>query len=174
MSFKNIISPAILILILGLIQIIFLKNLALFGMSFCFLFLLGILNLPILISHITLLLISFGIGLTIDVFYDTLGINTAATTFMGFLRPYWLKIISPTGGYNDSNVPVLSEMGFGWYVSYSIPLVLSFCLVFFAADHWGTGNSAGIISKSVLSTIFSVIGILIVQLLFFERKNKIR
>jgi hypothetical protein len=174
MNFKNMLPPVLMILVLGFIQIMFLKNLAIFGMAFCFLYLLGILNLPVVIPPITLLLISFGLGLTIDVFYDTLGMNAAATTFVGFLRPYWLKIISPTGGYDDSNVPAISEMGIGWYVSYSLPLILAFSLVFFSADQWGSGTTYGVISKSVLSSIFSVILIIIVQLLFFERKNKIR
>lgn len=174
MNFKNSIDPAISIFILGFIQIIFLKNVALFGMSFCFLFLLGILNLPITIPQIPLLLVCFGLGLSIDIFYDTLGINTAAVTFMGFLRPYWLKVISPTGGYDESNSPVLSEMGISWYLSYSFPLVLGFCFVFFAADQWGTRGVDGIIAKSLASSIFTVISLLITQLLFFERKNKIR
>lgn len=174
MSFKNSIGPAILILILGFIQIIFLKNVAIFGFGFCFIFLLGILNLPILIPQTSLLFICFGLGLSIDVFYDTLGMNTTAAIFMGFLRPYWLKIISPSGGYDDSSAPVISEMGIGWYLSYSFPLVFGFCLVFFTADQWGTGVGAGIIVKSSLSSVFTMISILITQILFFKRKNKIR
>ncbi len=174
MNFKNFISYTILILFLGVIQIIFLKNLALFGVAFCFLYLLGILNLPIPISNVPLILISFGLGLAVDVFYDTIGIHTASVTLMSFLRPYWLKAISPTGGYDDSAKPNLPEMGIVWYTSYSFPLIFAFSLVFFTADQWGSGGFFGVVYKSLLSSIFTVVLSIIVQLLFFKRRREIR
>ncbi len=173
MNFRNFIFHILLLLILGLIQILFLKNLALFGVAFCFLYLLGILNLPIPISHVPLILISFGLGLTVDVFYDTIGIHAASATLMGFLRPYWLKAISPTGGYDDSTKPSQPEMGIVWYISYSIPMVFVFSLVFFTADQWGSGSFFGVLNKSILSSIFTVVLAIIVQLLFFKRRRGI-
>lgn len=174
MNFKNFITYTILLLFLGLIQIIFLKNLALFGVAFCFLYLLGILNLPITISHVPLILISFGLGLIVDIFYDTIGIHTASATLLSFLRPYWLKAISPTGGYDDSAKPNLPEMGVVWYMSYSLPLIFAFSLVFFTADQWGTEGLFGVLYKSFLSSIFTVVLAIIVQLLFFKRRREIR
>lgn len=174
MNFKNFITYTLLLLFLGLIQIIFLKNLALFGVAFCFLYLLGILNLPIPISHVPLILISFGLGLAVDIFYDTIGIHAASATLMSFLRPYWLKAISPTGGYDDSAKPNLPEMGIVWYMSYSLPLIFVFSLAFFTADQWGTGGFFGVLKKSFLSSIFTVVLAIIVQLLFFKRRREIR
>jgi hypothetical protein len=174
MNFKNFITYTLLLLFLGLIQIIFLKNLALFGVAFCFLYLLGILNLPITIPHFPLILISFGLGLIVDIFYDTIGIHAASATLLSFLRPYWLKAISPTGGYDDSAKPNLPEMGIVWYMSYSLPLIFAFSLVFFTADHWGTEGFFGVLYKSFLSSIFTVLLAIIVQLLFFKRRREIR
>lgn len=174
MNFKNLITHTLLLLILGLIQIIFLKNLALFGVAFSFLYLLGILNLPLQTSHVALILISFGLGLLVDVFYDTIGIHAASATLLSFLRPYWLKTISPTGGYDDSAKPNLPEMGIVWYISYSLPLIVAFSLVFFTADQWGTEGFFGVLSKSILSSIFTVVLAIIVQLLFFKRRREIR
>jgi hypothetical protein len=174
MNFKNFITYTLLLLFLGLIQIMFLKNLALFGVAFCFLYLLGILNLPITISHVPLILISFGLGLIVDIFYDTIGIHAASATLLSFLRPYWLKAISPTGGYDDSAKPNLPEMGIVWYMSYSLPLIFAFSLVFFTADQWGTEGFFGVLYKSFLSSIFTVVLAIIVQLLFFKRRREIR
>jgi len=107
MNIRTFISFFLMGLILVAVQIFLLKNLALFGVALCFLYLLIILSLPVSIGHIPLILLSFGIGLFIDMFYDTMGIHAASATFIGFIRPYWLKVISPTGGYDDSNEPTL-------------------------------------------------------------------
>ncbi|MEN2284001.1 rod shape-determining protein MreD [Algoriphagus sp. SE2] len=173
MNSRNLISFIFLVLILGLVQILFLKNLALFGVAFCFVYLVGIQSLPLQIKHVPLLFISFGIGLLIDIFYDTLGLNALAATFMAFLRPYWLKIIKPNGGYDDSNRPTIQEMGIGWFMSYSLPLTFAFSLLFFTADQWGTGAFLGILNKSLFSSIFTVLLAIIVQLLFFKRRRGI-
>lgn len=174
MNFRNFITFLLLFLILALVQILFLKNLALFGVAYCFIYLVAILSLPINISHFPLILISFGIGLFIDVFYDTLGMNAAAATLLAFLRPYWIKMISPNGGYDESTKPTLHEMGIGWFISYSLPLVFAFSLLFFIADQWGTGGLFGVFNKSLFSSIFTVVMAIIVQLLFFKRKRGIQ
>lgn len=158
---------------LGAVQIFLLKNLALFGVAFCFIYLLPILILPISIRSTSLLLISFIFGLIIDVFYDTLGLHSAAVLVFAFLRPFWLKAIPPSGGYDDTNSPSLQEMGVVWFLSYALPLIFVFCLVFFIADQWGTVNWLNILNKSLFSSIFTLLLAIIVQLLFFKRRRGI-
>lgn len=173
MNFRNLITFIFLVICLISVQVLLLKNLALFGVAFCFIYLLAILSFPINMRSFPLILISFGLGLLIDVFYDTLGLHAAAATLLAFLRTYWLKAISPNGGYDDANNPTLPEMGIGWYISYSLPLVFAFSLMFFIADQWGTGGFYGVLNKSLFSSIFTVILAIIVQLLFFKRRRGI-
>lgn len=173
MNFKSLITFIFLVIVLGLIQILLLKNLALFGIAFCFIYLVGILSFPTSIPTIPLLLISFILGLLIDVFYDTLGIHALAATFLAFLRPHWLKVISPSGGYDDTTNPTISEMGIGWYISYAWPLIFGFCLLFFLTDQWGTGRFLNALNKSFFSSTFTVLLAIIVQLLFFKRRRGI-
>lgn len=173
MNFRNLITHVFLVICLCLVQILLLKNLALFGVAFCFIYLLAILSFPITMRSFPLILISFCLGLLIDVFYDTLGLHAAAVTLVAFLRPFWLKAIGPNGGYDDTVNPTLPEMGIGWYISYSLPLVFVFSLAFFIADQWGTGGLFGVLNKSFFSSIFTVILAIIVQLLFFKRRRGI-
>ena len=173
MNFRNLLTYVFMVVCLVLIQILLLKNLALFGVAFCFIYLLAILSFPISMRSFPLILISFGLGLLVDVFYDTLGLHASATTLMAFLRTYWLKAISPNVGYDDANNPTLNEMGIGWYLSYSLPLVFAFSLMFFIADQWGVGGWYGALNKSLFSSIFTVILAIIVQLLFFKRRRGI-
>ena len=173
MNIRSLISYAFLVLLLGLVQIFFLKNLALFGLAFGFLYLLGILLLPTSIQSFPLMLIAFFMGLAIDVFYETIGMHAAASTLMAFLRPFWLKVTSPSGGYDEIEEPSLSELGLGRFISYSFPLIFIFSVAFFIADQWGTGSFFGVINKSILSSIFTTLLVILVQLLFFKKKRGI-
>jgi hypothetical protein len=173
MNIKSLISYSFVILILGLIQILFLKNLALFGHAFGFLYLLGLLILPSTIRTIPLMLIAFVIGFTMDIFFETIGMHTAAATCFAFFKPIWLKASSPTGGYDEAEEPSLSQIGFGRFIAYAFPLVFLYGLVFFIADQWGTGGFFGVISKSFFSALFTITLAILVQILFFRRKRGI-
>jgi hypothetical protein len=173
MNIRSLISYFLLIIFLGLVQVFLLKNLALFGVAFVFLYLLGLLVLPISIRTVPLLFIAFALGFLLDIFYETIGLHTAAATFLAFIRPLWLKAISPTGGYVDAEEPTLSEMGLGWFLSYSLPLIFIYSLVFFTADQWGTGGFFGVLNKSLFTSIFTSLLAILVQLLFFKRRRRI-
>lgn len=173
MNIKNLISYSFVILTLGLVQILFLKNLALFGLAFGFIYLLGLLILPSTIRTIPLMLLAFVLGFTLDVFFETIGMHTAAATLFAFLKTIWLKTISPTGGFDETEEPSLSQIGLGRFVSYAFPLIFIYSLAFFIADQWGTGGFWGALSKSFFSALFTLLLTLLVQALFFRRKRGI-
>ncbi|GAA0877657.1 hypothetical protein GCM10009119_06250 [Algoriphagus jejuensis] len=173
MNIRNLLSYFLLIIFLSVVQVLFLKNLALFGVAFAFIYLLGILILPVSLRPVSLILIAFALGLIIDVFYETIGMHAAAATFMAFARSLWLRAISPTGGYVEAEEPSISEMGFGWFLSYSLPLIFGYSLIFFTADQWGTGGLLEILNKSFFSAIFTGLLVILVQLLFFKRRRRI-
>lgn len=173
MNFKSVLSYGFMILILGLVQLLFLKNLALFGHAFGFLYLLGLLILPSTLRTIPLMLLAFFLGFVLDIFFETIGMHTAAATCFAFFKPIWLKISSPTGGYDEAEEPSLSQIGLGRFVTYAFPLLFLYGLVFFIADQWGTGGFFGVVSKSFFSALFTLLLSILVQLLFFRRKRGI-
>lgn len=173
MNFKSVLSYGSMILILGLVQLLFLKNLALFGHAFGFLYLLGLLILPSTLRTIPLMLLAFFLGFVLDIFFETIGMHTAAATCFAFFKPIWLKISSPTGGYDEAEEPSLSQIGLGRFVTYAFPLLFLYGLVFFIADQWGTGGFFGVVSKSFFSALFTLLLSILVQLLFFRRKRGI-
>ncbi len=69
MNIRSLLSYTFLILVLVVVQLLFLKNLALFGYAFAFLYLLGLLILPSTLKTIPLLLISFSLGFLLDIFF---------------------------------------------------------------------------------------------------------
>jgi len=154
-------------------QVLVLKNLVLFGSAFCFLYVTYIVLLPLDLKTIPTLLISFFIGMGVDLFYDTLGIHTAAILVIGFIRHRWLLVLVPPGGYDDDLQPSLLNMGFGWFLSYSIPLVLIHHTLFFYIESLGTDLFFTSLQKIIASVIFVLVMSIIVQLLLYRRRRGI-
>jgi hypothetical protein len=150
-----------------------LKNLVLFGTAFCFLYVMYILLLPIEFKTVPTLIIAFVLGLGIDIFYDTLGVHTASILVLAFVRRSWIKIITPRGGYDEDLHPSILNMGFGWFFSYSFPLILLHHILFFYIDNLGTGLFLFVVQKVITSAVFVFIMIIIVQLLFYRRRRGI-
>ncbi|MBD8488535.1 rod shape-determining protein MreD [Echinicola sp. CAU 1574] len=173
MNSKNIISSVGAIVLYFLIQILVLKNLVLFGMAFCFLYIIYLLLLPIEIKTIPLMLIAFILGFAIDIFYDSMGLHTASAVVLAFLRKPWLQVITPTGGYDSNTPPSLLNMGIGWFLMYSLPLILIHQLTFFFIDNIATSLYIPMIYRTLSSTAFTFIIGVIVQVLFYKKRRGI-
>ncbi|WP_040490712.1 hypothetical protein [Indibacter alkaliphilus] len=156
-----------------LLQVLLLKNMVIFSSAFCFLYVLYILLLPIDIKSIPSMLIAFAMGLGVDLFYDTLGIHTASLVAVAFVRNPWLKVLTPTGGYDEGLMPSMLNMGFGWFLTYSLPLFLFHHLLFFYIENLGTNLFFPVVQKIIYSAIFVFIMSIIVQLLFYRRRRGI-
>jgi rod shape-determining protein MreD len=110
------------------------------------------------------LVLSFFTGITIDLFSNTPGIHAAATVFMGFLRPYILQTIAPRDGYEPGTFPRTAYMGFAWFFKYAFILVLVHHLLLFIIEVFKFSDFHFVLVRTLLSTIFSTLLILISQL----------
>jgi hypothetical protein len=156
-----------------LIQVFILKDLVLFGYAFCFLYVFFILSLPHEVPTIPLLLIGFFIGLLIDLFYDSLGIHAASTVLLAFFRNPWIKVIMPTGGYDDNVPPTLLNMGLGWYLLYCFPLILLHHFLFFYIDSLGTELYLPLVTRVLSSMAFTFLLGTIIQAIFYKKERMI-
>lgn len=91
----------------------------------------AILMLPFRMNKTFVLFIAFGTGLIIDMFYNTMGMNAAACTFMAFCRPTVLSFYSPAGEYNADANATVGSMGIQWMISYAGTLIFLHHLVLF-------------------------------------------
>lgn len=126
-----------------------------------------ILLLPIKTPNALVLLISFLIGLFVDIFYDSPGVHTSAIVFIGFIRSYVLKILEPYKGYNVDTTPTLTTMGLSWFLSYVSILMMAFMIWYFSVEAF----SFVFLSDIILRTIFSFIASLIILFLYIFITN---
>ena len=89
---RIILSNLLRFIFLVFIQVFLLKNIGYYNLSTPFLYILFILLLPFETPNWLLFIVAFLIGLTIDTFYDTLGINEAACTVLAFVRIIFISL----------------------------------------------------------------------------------
>lgn len=118
-------------------------------------------------------MIGFFMGFFVDIFYDSLGMHTASTVFLAFLRKPWLNANIPTGGYDENVQPSILNMGFVWFTAYSLPLILIHHFSFFYIDSLGTDLYIPLVIRTGSSVFFTLTLGIIVQLIFYNKKRGI-
>jgi hypothetical protein len=136
-----------------------------------FVFIGAILMLPFGLNKSWVLIIAFVTGLIVDMFYNTMGMNAAACTFMAFCRPWILRVFSPTGDYNADAIATIHSMGIRWMISFAGTLILIHHLVLFYLEMLSFHDFFTTLFKVILSGITTLILLLITQSLFFRHST---
>jgi len=112
-------------------------------------------------------LVSFGffIGLFVDLFYDSLGIHAAASTFTCYVRHYLLNLLSPVDGYGkDALTPF--KYGLPWFVTYLSVLLFIHLLILYGLEAFSLVYIKEILLRTVFSFIASLFAIMLGMLIF--------
>jgi hypothetical protein len=133
-----------------------------------FVFVGAILMLPLRANKTLVLILAFATGLTIDMFYNTMGMNAAACTCMAFCRPWALKVYAPTGDYNADASATVNSMGIRWMISYAGTLIFIHHFILFYLEAFSFHDFFTTFLKIILSGITTLILFLITQSLFFR------
>jgi len=154
-----------------LVQVMLLKNLVLFDVAFCFLYVAFVLFLPYELSATIMLLIGFLVGFSVDIFYDSMGIHAFATVLMSYLRNHWLSVITPQGGYDTGDSPTLAANGTQWFLVYTLPLVFVHHFALFFLEAFGFEMFWFTMMKIMSSLFFTMLVIVFLQLLVPQRRR---
>lgn len=109
--------------LLVFVQALILNNIHFFGYATPFLYVYLILTFDANMSRYALLLWGFALGLAIDIFSNTPGVNAAATTLLAFARPSLLHLFTPRDSADDFS-PGIHSMGSSSFIRY-----ITFCLL---------------------------------------------
>ena len=139
-----------------------------------YLYFLFILWLPFNTPRMTLTMIGFVFGLTLDYFTKTPGLHAAPCILIAYIRPFLINIlIRQEGSEQNYRSPSITSMGFAPYTTYVIILTIvhNGYLVFLEWLHFG--SFLYFIGKVLATTGVSLLLIFLTELLFF-RKEKFR
>lgn len=152
-------------LIVVAIQVIILNQIYFNGYITPYIYPLFILMLPFDVKGWVLLLSSFTLGLSIDMFSDSLGMHAAASLFMAFMRPFIIRFISIKSDFDPGTEPRIESNGWGWIFIYTVLLIFLHHLSLFLIEEFRFDDVFRIILRTLGSTFFSVMIIMIAHLL---------
>lgn len=159
-----------ILLYLGLVfvQVLILNNIHLGGYMNPQLYLFFVLVLPVNISGWLLLSIAFFLGLTMDVFADSLAIHTASTVLMAYVRPLALRLVFGNVLPEDEIRPSFSRLGAARLFVYSLTLVLVHHLALFFLEIFHFGEVLQTLQRVGLSSMLSMVFVM-TAFAFFDR-----
>src|ERR1700761_4714533 len=169
---RSIIINFIRFVALVFIQVFLLKNIALYNLSTPYPYILFILLLPFETPNLLLFLLAFILGLTIDAFYDTPGLHTSACVLLALVRIMFISVTVQKDGFDNEPEPTLSMMGFRWFFTYSVTLTLIHHFFLFNLEVFRFSEIQYTITRTILSSIFTVFLILVTGLLFYRSKER--
>ncbi len=127
--------------------------------------------LPFGIPNLLLYLIAFGTGLTLDAFYDTMGVHTAACVALAFVRISFISVSVNREGF-DEPVPSLGNMGFKWFSIYAILCIFIHHIVLFLLEAFKVTEITYTLLRAGLSAIFTLSSVLLIAFIFFNRRAR--
>lgn len=153
------------------LQVMVCNRISLFGYATPFIYVWMILRFDSFMSKGSVLLWSFLLGLSVDIFTATPGLNAAAATLAGMLQPSFLEI-SVRIDKHDVVRPSCASMGNSHFALYAFLLLFIHSLALFILkdipiDNWGT-----VILSAVGSSLLSFAIIFCLDLSFSRNMDR--
>ena len=164
---KSRIKYPVMFVTLVLIQVLLLNQVNFGGFLNPYIYVLFILLLPVSLPRYQVLLLSFFTGLAIDWFSNTPGLHASATVLMGFLRSPVISMTTQRES-EQSDYPGLHHTGWRWFVTYISILVVIHHFFLFFLDVFSFENFFRTLLRSMASTVFTVVIIVLSQFLIFK------
>lgn len=161
---------AIHLLILLLIQFTILDNVQLHSYVYINIYILAVYILPYRLKNASILLFGFFLGLIVDLGNDTMGIHTAATTLIAYIRPRLLMLTSNREQIDDvQGKQKISD--FGWFFKYVLISTTIFNVVLILCEAFSFNNILISLFRIVCSTLASTLFILLYYFIALKKKQ---
>lgn len=145
--------------VLLIIQLLLLDNIQFSAYVYLNIYILAILLAPDEINDTLVLFIGFGLGLIVDYVNNTMGIHTAATTLLAYLRPMLLGVVSIR-----ENSPIKSALrssNISWLMKYIILSISIYFIVLLCLEAFTFRAFHITLLRIVCSTVASFILIML-------------
>lgn len=140
---------------LVLLQVTIQNNVHIMGFITPFLYVYFILKFPSGTSRNELMLWGFLIGLAVDIFSNTPGMNAAATVLMAFVRPSLLRLFTPRDTL-DSIIPSINTLGVASFLKYAMTSVFVHHLMLLGIEYFSSANLPLLLARVVVCTLLTV------------------
>ena len=144
---------------LVLLQVLVLNQMHIGGYATPFFYIYFILKFNSRVGRNNLMLWAFSLGLAVDMFSNTPGMNAAAATCLAFFRAPLIRLIT-LRDMDEGFRPSVKALGFSSFFRYSLLTTSLFCTILLLIDTFSFFNPLVLIGKiltSVLSTMLCIL-----------------
>ena len=159
----------ILFFALVLCQVLILNHINFLGYINPYIYILFIALFPVKNNRAILILLSFLLGLTIDVFLDTGGIHASASVFIAYIRPLILKFSFGTI-YEHQSIK-FNTVDFSSKLTYFTLLIVIHHIILFSLEIFSISKVILVLQKTLFSSIFTILLSMLITIIF-SRKTK--
>lgn len=165
---RNILSFLALILF----QVFILNNILYSGYLNPYVYILFIMMLPVKASRTTVLVLAFFLGLCIDMFENSGGVHIAATVFLAFIRLPLLRVATQKRGEDFISIKP-NKLRLGNLIIYVLLCIVIHHFLLFLIESYSFQDIGTVLVRTMMSSIFTFIFVLLVQLWNYRKKDRI-
>ncbi len=158
--------------VLGILfQVLILNNIQLLGFMNPYYYPLLIMTLPAAMNQHGVLVIAFFTGIAVDAFEHTGALHASAAVVLAYLRPILLRLVSTQSGRELPSVS-LAVLGFRNFTLYVFIGLFLHHFVLFFVDALRLSNIDIVLLRTISTTVFSLVVILVIQGLISPQAKK--
>lgn len=169
---KATIHLILLFVVLTIAQAVIFNNICLFGVAVPLVFIYMIIKLPVSLNPSWNVTVAFLLGLIIDIFSNTQGLNALACTIIAPLRLPVLHLYFSRDEEITGGEPSARSMGFLPFFKYALTLTLIYCTLYFLIEAFTFHNVGRLFLKIIGSTILTFIIIIAIDTLTVRSREK--
>ena len=157
-------------IVLLLIQVLLLSHVNFLGNINPYPYILFVLLFPVKNNRLIFILLSFLLGLLIDMFLDSGGIHAAATVTIAFIRPAALKF--SFGAVYEHNAIKFGNVDIGPRITYITILVLIHHFILFLLEIFNFSKIFLVLKNTLFSSIFTILLCVLITIIFGGTNKK--
>lgn len=153
---------------LVLVQIFLLNKIYLFGLATPFVYVYFILALNKEVDRNTLMLLAFALGLVVDVFCNTPGVNAGASVLLAFSRERLLRLFMPREEFENFE-PSIRSMGIWPFLRYALVAVLLHHSALFLLEAFSFSHIGYLLLRILCSALLTVMLVMSIEFVRHRR-----
>ena len=153
---------------LVLVQALILNNICLFGLATPFVYIYFLLILDKDIDRNALMALAFLLGVSVDIFSNTPGVNAGASVLVAFMRPGLLRLFSPRDVYENFE-PGIYTLGFGPFARYAFVTLLLHHSALFFLEAFSLVSIGYLLLRILCSALLSLVFVLAIEFVRHKR-----
>ncbi len=165
----TIFREILLFVMLVLMQVLLLNRIAVFGLAVPILYIYFLIKLPYGRNRFYVIVSGFLLGIVIDIFLNTPGMNAAATTIVAALRNMMLSLFYPKNEYEDL-VPGI-HTSTAAFVKFTVMMVLLHQTLLFFIEAFTLFNFTSTLLRIGSSSVLTIVLILAMDSLSISREK---